>query len=89
MGNIIDTFPCKLTPSDIERLKASTVFNAVEIRAIWYYYNFLSRREEMITKRLEHSLLCRSAMWCDMVLCIERFSVEIPSTVSCDVDNRY
>ena len=53
MGNIIDSVPCKLSPADIERLKASTVFNAVEIRAIWYYYNFLSRTEDMITKRSE------------------------------------
>ena len=51
MGNIIDTFPCTLTAADVEKLTKSTVFNPVEVRAIWYYFNFLSKQEEKITKR--------------------------------------
>ena len=55
MGNIIDSVPCTLSATDVERLTVSTVFTAIEIRAIWYYFNFLSRKENMITKRSEPS----------------------------------
>ena len=53
MGNIIDSVPCTLTPADMERLAGVTVFNPVEIRAIWYYYHYLNNQQEKITKRYQ------------------------------------
>lgn len=53
MGNIIDSVPCTLSPADMERLAGLTVFNPVEIRAVWYYYHYLNNQQEKITKRYQ------------------------------------
>jgi hypothetical protein len=63
MGSI-ESVPCTLSSPEIQALKESSVFNAVEIRAIWCYYNFLSLQEEKIARRYFHITNSKHLFYC-------------------------
>ena len=50
MGNAVQRLPCELSREEVDQFAGMTLFNAREVRALWYHFKAVSSKGDTITR---------------------------------------